>query len=258
MRVLTWNVNGMRAALRKGFERHIDRLQPDVMLLQEVRALPEQLPDAWREPDEWHVEWHPAEKKGYSGVATFSRTPLKRLKSGIDGADDPEGRVLLTQTDGVDLLNIYLPSGSSSDAAQAKKNQWLESFTPYAAQLRRRRRPLLMAGDLNIARSERDIYHWRSNRGTSGFLPHEREWMDRLVDAGWSDVIRERFGDQDGPYTWWSNRGQARALDRGWRIDYLLANAAASRRVTDAFVDREAGLEVSDHAPVVIDLEPVE
>ncbi|MCH2147943.1 MAG: exodeoxyribonuclease III [Phycisphaerales bacterium] len=248
----------MRAALRKGFERHIDRLQPDVMLLQEVRALPEQLPDAWREPDEWHVEWHPAEKKGYSGVATFSRTPLKRLKSGIDGADDPEGRVLLTQTDGVDLLNIYLPSGSSSDAAQAKKNQWLESFTPYAAQLRRRRRPLLMAGDLNIARSERDIYHWRSNRGTSGFLPHEREWMDRLVDAGWSDVIRERFGDQDGPYTWWSNRGQARALDRGWRIDYLLANAAASRRVTDAFVDREAGLEVSDHAPVVIDLEPVE
>ncbi|MDG2291579.1 MAG: exodeoxyribonuclease III [Phycisphaerales bacterium] len=258
MRILTWNVNGMRAALRKGFERHIDRLQPDVMLLQEVRALPEQLPDAWREPDEWNVLWHPAEKKGYSGVATFSRTPLKQLGTGIDGADDPEGRVLLAQTDGVDLLNIYLPSGSSSYAAQVKKNRWLEEFTAFGTSLRRRRRPLLLAGDLNIARSEHDIFHWRSNRSTSGFLPHEREWMDALVESGWADVIRERFGERDGPYTWWSNRGQARALDRGWRIDYMLANAAASRRVTDAFVDREAGLEVSDHAPVVIDLEPVE
>ena len=258
MRILTWNVNGLRAAIRKGFERHIERLQPDVMMLQEVRALPEQLPEAWSDPDEWNVLWHPAEKKGYSGVATFSRTPLKHIGTGIDGADDPEGRVLLAQTDGVDLLNIYLPSGSSSDAAQEKKNRWLNEFTAFETVLRRRRRPLLMAGDLNIARSEHDIFHWRSNRNTSGFLPHEREWMDALVDSGWTDVIRERFGEQDGPYTWWSNRGQARALDRGWRIDYMLANAAASRRVTDAFVDREAGLEVSDHAPVVIDLDPVE
>lgn len=258
MRILTWNVNGLRAALRKGFERHIDRLQPDVMLLQEVRALPEQLPDAWREPDAWHVKWHPAEKKGYSGVATFSRTPLKQLNTGIDGAHDAEGRVLLTQTNGVDLLNVYLPSGSSSDAAQAKKNLWLETFTPYAAKLRRRRRPLLFAGDLNIARCEHDIYHWRSNRGTSGFLPHEREWMDHMVETGWTDVIRKNFPDQDGPYTWWSNRGQARVLDRGWRIDYVLANPTAAGHITDAFVDRKAALEVSDHAPVVIDLQPIE
>ena len=258
MRILTWNVNGLRAALRKGFERHIERLQPDVMMLQEVRALPDQLPDAWSDPPDWDVLWHPAEKKGYSGVATFSRTPLKQLGTGIDGTDDPEGRVLLAKTDGVDLLNIYLPSGSSSDAAQAKKNRWLKMFSPYATALRRRRRPLLLAGDLNIARSELDIFHWRSNRNTSGFLPHEREWMDALVESGWADVIRDRFGPQDGPYTWWSNRGQARALDRGWRIDYMLANAAAARRIRDAFVDREAGLEVSDHAPVVVDLDPVE
>ena len=138
MRILTWNVNGLRAAIRKGFERHIERLQPDVMMLQEVRALPEQLPDAWRAPKDWHVLWHPAEKKGYSGVATFSRTPLQQLGTGIDDADDPEGRVLFARTGTVDLLNIYLPSGSSSDAAQAKKNQWLNAFTPFAAALRRR------------------------------------------------------------------------------------------------------------------------
>ena len=258
MRILTWNVNGLRAAIRKGFERHIDRLRPDVMMLQEVRALPEQLPDAWCEPEDWHVLWHPAEKKGYSGVATFSRTPLKQIATGIDGADDPEGRVLFTRTDDVDLLNIYLPSGSSSDAAQVKKNQWMDAFTPFAATLRRRRRALVLAGDLNIARSPHYIFHWRSNQTTSGFLPHEREWMDALVGTGWTDLIRERFKDQDGPYTWWSNRGQARALDRGWRIDYMLTNPAASRRISNVFVDREAGLEVSDHAPVVIDLDPVE
>ena len=135
MRILTWNVNGLRAAIRKGFERHIERLRPDVMMLQEVRALPEQLPDAWCEPEDWHVLWHPAEKKGTRGSPPQSNAAETDCYWASTAADDPEGRVLFTRTDDVDLLNIYLPSGSSSDAAQVKKNQWMDAFTPFAATL---------------------------------------------------------------------------------------------------------------------------
>ena len=255
MRILTWNVNGLRAALRKGYESHVERLDADACMLQEIRVLPEQLPDEWNPPPGWHVHWHPAERKGYSGTATLARTPLKMVGTGIDGEDDPEGRVLVTRLEGIDLVNIYLPAGASSPEAQKRKDAWIARFKPWAETLRRRRRPVLLAGDFNIARSERDIFHWKSNRRTSGFLPHERTWMNDLVDSGWSDVVREEAGDVDGPYTWWSNRGQARVLDRGWRIDYVLLNSAARKRLRSVHVDREAALEVSDHGPVLVELE---
>jgi exodeoxyribonuclease-3 len=255
MRILTWNVNGLRAAIRKGYESHIERLEPDACLLQEIRVLPEQLPAAWNPPEGWNVHWHPAQRKGYSGTATLARAPLKHLGTGINGADDPEGRVLVTRVGGVVLVNIYLPAGASSPEAQERKNRWIEQFKPWAATLRKRKTPVILAGDFNIARSERDIYHWKSNRKTSGFLPHERDWMNQLVDSGWSDVVREEAGDVDGPYTWWSNRGQARILDRGWRIDYVLLNASARKRLRSVHVDREAALEVSDHGPVLVELE---
>lgn len=255
MRILTWNVNGLRAAIRKGYQGHVDRLKPDVCLLQEIRVLPEQLPGEWTPPDGWHVHWHPAERKGYSGTATLARKPHELISTGIDGDDDPEGRVLATRLDGVDLVNLYLPSGSSSPEAQQKKDRWLDAFGPWASSLVRSRRPVVLAGDFNIARSERDIFHWKSNQKSSGFLPHERAWMNNLVESGWHDVVREHAGDVDGPYTWWSNRGQARILDRGWRIDYVLVNPAGHDRVKSVHVDREAGLEVSDHGPVLIELE---
>ena len=255
MRILTWNVNGLRAALRKGYESHIDRLAPDACMLQEIRVLPEQLPEDWNPPAGWNVHWHPARRKGYSGTATLARRPLEDLGTGIDGADDPEGRVLVTRVEDVMLVNIYLPAGASSPEAQRKKERWMKHFEPWADWLRRRRKPVLIAGDFNIARCEHDIYHWRSNQKTSGFLPHERAWMNGLVNSGWYDTVREAAGDVDGPYTWWSNRGQARILDRGWRIDYVLLNGAARKRFRGVHVDREAALEVSDHGPVVVDLE---
>lgn len=115
--------------------------------------------------------------------------------------------------------------------------------------------PVIFGGDLNIAHTERDIFYAKSNEKTSGFLPHEREWLGRLFDSGWHDVVRQHFGDCQGPYSWWSNRGRARELDRGWRIDYLLANAEVRRRFRSASIHREAGLAVSDHAPVSVDLE---
>lgn len=255
MRITTWNVNGLRAALRKGFEEHLDRLQPDVLLFQEVRALPDQLPMPWAAPEGWHVHWHPAQKKGYAGVAVWSRKPMKVLGTGLDDDDeDPEGRVLRVKVDGVRLVSIYLPSGSSGDHRQAEKEKWMARFTPWAQKLAKSRVPTVLGGDFNIAHTERDIFYAKSNEKSSGFLPHERAWFGDLLDSGWSDLVREQVGEVQGPYSWWSNRGQARALDRGWRIDYLLANRAAAKRFQAAHIDREAGLSVSDHAPVSIDI----
>ncbi len=255
MRITTWNVNGLRAALRKGFSDHLDRVGPDVLLLQEVRALPEQLPMPWAAPEGWDVHWHPAQKKGYAGVSVWSRKPMKVLGTGLDESDeDPEGRVLRVKVDGVRLVSIYLPSGSSGDHRQVEKEKWMARFMPWARELAKSRVPTVLGGDFNIAHTERDIFYAKSNEKTSGFLPHERAWFGELLDAGWRDLVREHHGEVQGPYSWWSNRGQARALDRGWRIDYLLANRAAAKRFEAAEIDREAGLAVSDHAPVSVDL----
>lgn len=253
MRITTWNVNGIRAALRKGFAEMIERIEPDVLLLQEVRALPEQLPDDWANPEGWHVHWHPAEKKGYSGTAIWSRRPMKVIGTGLDAAD-PEGRVVRAEVDGVEVASVYLPSGSSSEERQKQKEIWMQEFRPWADSLKRKRRPVVFGGDFNIAHTEQDIFYAKSNSRTSGFMPHEREWIGNLLGSGWRDFIREHYGERQGPYSWWSNRGRARELDRGWRIDYLMGNAAAAKRFASADILRDGGLTVSDHAPVSIDL----
>lgn len=256
MRITTWNVNGLRAALRKGFEDHLARVSPDVLLLQEVRALPEQLPMQWVAPDGWHVHWHPAKKKGYAGVAAWSRVPMKVLGTGLgDDDDDTEGRVLRVKVSGIQIVSVYLPSGSSGDHRQVEKEKWMARFMPWARTLANSRVLTLLGGDFNIAHTERDIFYAKSNEKTSGFLPHERAWFGDLLDLGWRDLVREHVGKVQGPYSWWSNRGRARELDRGWRIDYLLANRAAAKRFNAATIDREAGLTVSDHAPVSVDLD---
>lgn len=257
MRITTWNVNGLRAAIRKGWEKHLERLAPDILLLQEIRTLQEQLPAGWKPPAGLeYTRWHPAEKKGYAGTAIFSRYPIRRCRRGMGGGDrDPEGRVLQASIEGIQVASIYMPSGSSSELRQDVKNEWLKMVEPWTGKRFTSSLPVILGGDFNIARDRRDIYHWRSNQQASGFLPHEREWIGRLLDQGWHDHVREQYGDRDGPYSWWSHRGRARELDRGWRIDYLLGNRAADTRVRSASIDRPAGLAVSDHAPVSIDLE---
>jgi len=254
MRIATWNVNGLRAAIRKGYGEHIERVGADVMLLQEVRALVEQLPADWQEPSGWDAIWHPAEKKGYSGTAVWGREKLKEGERGA-GEADPEGRVVVAKVNGVRVVSVYLPSGSSGEHRQAEKDRWLGFFAEWSAKFLRSKIPTVLGGDFNIAHHERDLYYPKSNAKSSGFLPHEREWMGELLDMGWNDVIREKYGEVDGPYSWWSNRGQARALDRGWRIDYMLLNKAAKKIMTDCHIDRQSGLEVSDHAMVVVDLD---
>lgn len=250
MRITTWNVNGLRAALRKEFEAHVRTLDPHVLLLQEIRCRPDQLPTAWRAPEGWHAHWHPSERAGYSGVATWSRSPIEVVDVGM-GQPDPEGRVLDARIGGIRVVNVYLPSGARLKR-QAEKEAWMDRFLPWAAALAASDEPVILGGDLNIAHTERDIHNARGNAGTSGFLPHEREWFTTLLASGWTDVGRAAWGDRQGPYSWWSNFGRARAEDRGWRIDYLLANAAASSRCTDVHIHRAAGLDTSDHAPVTL------
>ncbi|MEM7624041.1 MAG: exodeoxyribonuclease III [Planctomycetota bacterium] len=259
MRITTWNVNGLRAAIRKGMADRLNVIQPDVLLLQEIRVQPEQLPAEWAAPEGWHVTWHPAEKPGYAGTAVWTRRPhtvvSRGLTDGTSADGDHEGRVLRVKVDGVQVVSVYLPSGSSSPARQEIKEAWMGEFMPWATKLKRARTPTVLGGDLNIAHTERDIFYAKSNQNQSGFLPHEREWFSELLGVGWRDVVREHAGDVDGPYSWWSNRGQARKLDRGWRIDYLLANPASAKIFRAATTHRDAGLACSDHAPVSVDLD---
>ena len=259
MRVVTWNLNGIRAAHRKGLSDFTQRIDADVWLFQEVRALPEQMPEEWQPPEGHDVIWHPAQKKGYSGVMTCSRVGLSEIGRGIDteldDVRDPDGRVLHTKHGNLHCVNMYLPNGSSNSERQTYKDRWIEDMLVWSKQFIDSDEPALLCGDLNIAHQEDDIWNPSGNRKTSGFLDHEREWFTRLLDFGWHDLLRIHVGQQKGPYTWWSNRGRARELDRGWRIDYVLAYDAARPLFKSAEVLREGGLVVSDHAPLIVDLE---
>ena len=254
MRVTTWNVNGLRAAIKKGFGDHLAQIAPDVLMLQEIRTLPEQLPEGWQSPVGWHVHWHPAKKKGYAGTAIFSRFPFELQGTGINGGRDPDGRVIHVRIRDAHFVCVYLPSGSASEERQKSKEKWMAKFQPWLDSLIKTRQPVIVGGDLNIAHTENDIFYVSGNRKTSGFLPRECEWFGKTLAQGWSDLVREHFGDIKGPYSWWSNRGKARELDRGWRIDYLLGNASARRKLIDAVIHRPGGMSVSDHAPVTVNL----
>ena len=257
MRIVTWNVNGIRAAIRKGIDRFFEKIDADVWMLQEVRCLEEQLPKDWSIPSGYEMILHPAEKKGYSGVATISNTEMIEEARGMKGTIDPndsEGRVLVTKHDDVLLVNTYLPSGSSKEERQQYKETWMSQWRDFIRPLLQSDYTVIVAGDLNIAHTGNDIWNPKGNAKTSGFLPHEREWFSDLLGDGWYDLFREHVGPDEKIYSWWSNRGQARAKDRGWRIDYLLGNEAARVRMKSVEIDRQGGLEVSDHAPVILDL----
>lgn len=257
MRIVTWNVNGIRAAIRKGIDCYFDEINADVWLLQETRCLEEQLPKDWALPSKYEWILHPAEKKGYSGVATISKIGLTELSKGMGGNLDPndsEGRVLVTQHQDFTLVNTYLPSGSSKEERQRYKEEWMDEWREFVKPLFEQTNPVILAGDLNIAHREEDIWNPKGNSKMSGFLPHERDWFTQLLSDGWCDLFRHYVGPDVQEYSWWSNRGQARAKNRGWRIDYLLGNREAKNRLKSCSILRKGGLEVSDHAPVILDL----
>lgn len=250
----TLNANGIRAAEKRGFTEWLDRRAPDVLCLQELRAQRDQVPPEVYSPPGYNARWAAAEKKGYAGVGVLSRTAVDayRVGCGLDWADS-EGRYLRADFADVTAVSVYLPSGSSGAERQQRKFAFMDHFLPLASRLARERRPIALCGDLNIAHEELDIWAPGANRKNSGFLPEEREWFGALLASGWVDVLRARNPGVGGLYSWWSARGKARVEDRGWRLDYVLANRALARRVKQAWIEKEAGL--SDHAPVWVEWE---
>ena len=251
----TLNVNGLRSAVRKGFTGWRPKEKCDVLCLQELRMQEEQMEKDHRPPRGWDSVRVQAEKKGYSGVATWSRLPVLESGSSMDlDWADREGRCCWLVVDApgigpVKVVSLYIPSGSSGEARQAMKDEFLEHWLTKTQEFLDTGMPTVVCGDYNIAHREIDIHNPKANKKNSGFLPHEREWMDRLLAQGWVDVFRALNPDSQ-VYSWWSNRGRARELDRGWRLDYQIATPDLAARAEKAWINRGAGL--SDHAPVSV------
>lgn len=256
-RVLSWNVNGLRACERAGFRTQLRRLRPDVIGLQEVRALPEQLIPALRRPRNWSTYFAPAERKGYSGVGLFSRRAADAVVTSLgESRFDVEGRVQIVRFGRLVIANVYFPNGSGRDRDHSRVPYKLDFYRRLFDVLQARRRGgyrVLVMGDFNTALEEIDLARPRDNHTTSGFLPVERAELRRWIDAGWVDTFRA-IEPEGGHYSWWSNRLGCRERNIGWRIDYVLASPAAMRYVRDAFIRPE--IMGSDHCPVGVSLDP--
>jgi exodeoxyribonuclease-3 len=254
------NVNGLRAAARKGYAEWLAGSAADVVCLQEVRAEEHQLPDEVRAPDGWHAVYAPAvTAKGRAGVALLTRQAPQEVRVGFGTAEfDGSGRYLEADLPGVTVASLYLPSGEAGTPRQEEKERFMAAFLPYLTGLRHRAaaagREVLVCGDWNIAHREADLKNWRANRTSSGFLPEERAWLTRVFadDCGYTDVVRGLHPDQNGPYSWWSYRGRAFDNDTGWRIDLIVSSPGLAKRCVKAYVERPAthADRWSDHAPV--------
>ncbi|NLU70019.1 exodeoxyribonuclease III [Streptomyces sp. HNM0574] len=265
LKVTTVNVNGLRAAARKGYVEWLAATEADVVCLQEVRAEAHQLADEVREPEGWYTVYAPAAAKGRAGVALLTRREPERVRIGF-GVEEFEnsGRYVEADLPGVTVASLYLPSGEVGTERQDEKERFMAAFLPYLKELRERAaadgREVLVCGDWNIAHQEADLKNWRGNRKNSGFLPEEREWLTRVFDAadgGYRDVVREQHPEVAGPYSWWSYRGRAFDNDSGWRIDYAVATPGLADRALKAEVERAATHDErwSDHAPVTVTFE---
>ena len=252
MRVITLNVNGIRSAERRGFAHWLARGNPwDVVCLQEIKATHDDIPRRLHAPRRAYAAVHPAERKGYSGVALYAAA-APRFVTGFGSREfDAEGRYLEAHFAELTVISLYLPSGSSGAHRQASKFRFLAEFLPHLAKLRRQKREIILCGDWNIAHKEIDLRNWRSNQKNSGFLPEEREWLTRVFDdLGFVDVFR-RVDPRPDQYTWWSNRGEAWAKNVGWRIDYQIATPGIAAKARGAAIYTKR--RFSDHAPLIID-----
>ena len=257
VRIVSWNVNGLRACARKGFGGWLGRVRAEIVGLQEVRALPEQLPPTLRAPRRWHAYYAPAQRLGYSGVGLFSRRAADRVDTSLDEARfDAEGRVQIARFGRLVVVNGYFPKGSGTNRDNSRvpyKMDFYRALFERLERIRRSGRRVLVMGDFNTAHRPIDLARPKQNTKTSGFLPEERAELDRWIDAGWVDTFRH-FEPGDGHYTWWSQRFGVRAKNIGWRIDYVLASPAAMRHVRGAFI--QPNVTGSDHCPVGVKVDP--
>lgn len=252
MRLITFNANGIRAAARKGFFPWLARQNADVVCIQETKAQVHQLEDPRFHPEGYHCYYVDAEKKGYSGVALYARKPPDKVITAMGCEEfDNEGRYVEAWFGKLAIVSLYAPSGSAGDHRQASKDRFLDYFLTHLQALKRKRRDYIICGDWNIAHKNIDLKNWRSNQKNSGFLPHERAWLDTLFDElGYIDAFRE-VNQEEHQYTWWSNRGQAWANNTGWRIDYQIASPRLKGKARSTAIYRDE--RFSDHAPLIME-----
>ena len=252
MRVISVNVNGIRAAHRKNFFIWLQKQDADIVCVQETKAQVEQLTEEIIKPKGYYSYFNDALKKGYSGVAIYSRIEPDKVidKIGWREADD-EGRYLQANFGELSIVSLYLPSGSSSEERQIIKFDFLDRFISVLKKMRRQKREYIICGDWNIAHKKIDIKNWKGNQKNSGFLPEERTWMDNLFNKlGMVDSFRV-VNQEAEQYTWWSNRGQAWAKNVGWRIDYQIVTPGLKDKIRTASIYKDE--RFSDHAPLIID-----
>lgn len=252
MKIITYNVNGLRAAVKKGFIEWLKACDPDIVCLQEIKWSPTPEDKIIFENSGYHTWWHPAEKKGYSGVAIFSKKkPLSVCFGCGISKYDMEGRVLRADFETFSVLNVYMPSGSSGDLRQAFKMEWLNDFLNYIKELKTQIPDLVVCGDFNICHQPIDIHNPKANANTSGFKPEERSWMSTYFESGFIDAFRY-FNHEPHNYTWWSMRANSRNKNLGWRIDYHTVSLNLKNRLKRAIILPEA--KHSDHCPVLLEI----
>ena len=251
--MMSWNVNGIRAAQRKGFLDWLATEQPDVLCLQETKAWPEQLDDALRQPEGYYTYFASAEKKGYSSVAIYTKQEPLAVRVGIGIPKlDREGRTLTADFGEYVVISTYVPSGSRDYSRVEYKLRYLDAFIAYCEGLRMAGKSVIFCGDINIAHQPIDLARPKTNKKTSGFLPEEREYVDLLLELGYLDTFRLLHPDEADRYSWWAMRSAARERNVGWRLDYFFATEDLKERIVSAEIHPE--MTGSDHCPVSITL----
>lgn len=250
VKIVSWNVNGLRAILRRNFLEFLSEEDPDVLCLQETRTGPDDVEQLW--PSTYTTYWNIGAKKGYSGTAIFTRSRPLQVWTGIgDPAHDGEGRVLTAEFPDMHVVNVYVPNSQRELTRLAYRQEWDVAFLAYLKRLEKTK-PVVCCGDLNVAHTEIDLANPKSNRGSHGFTDEERAGFDAMLKAGFIDTFRE-FEKGGGHYTWWSPFRNARARNIGWRIDYVLISASLRPRLRSAFI--RCSTPGSDHCPVGVELD---
>jgi len=250
-RIITYNLNGIRSAMSKGWLDWVKIVNPDIICVQEIKAQTDQLNLQDFTDLGYYNYWYPAQKKGYSGVAILSKQKPDHVEYGC-GFHDEEGRVIRADFGNVSIMSVYMPSGSSGEERQGFKMNWNRQFHAYIEQLKEKRPNLIICGDYNICHKAIDIHNPISNANTSGFLPEEREWIDSFMNSGFIDSFRH-FNKEPHQYTWWSFRANSRAKNLGWRIDYNLVSTTLEKAIVKTYILPEA--KHSDHCPVVTEID---
>lgn len=253
MRIISYNVNGIRAAIKKGFLEWLATNPADIICVQETKATKEDVDHKLFNDLGYHNYWFSAQKKGYSGVAVFTKTKPDNVEYGNGhGPSDDEGRVIQLDFGDIRLINAYFPSGTSGDERQSFKYEWLDEFYSWVNKLKKKHPKLILCGDYNIAHKEIDIHDPKGNKNSSGFLPQEREWLTKFLENGWVDSFRE-VHPEPHRYSWWSQRfPSVRLNNKGWRIDYITVTEPLKAKIKDSEIYPD--VKHSDHCPVYLEL----